>query len=110
MQGLIFEEYKEKEKIDIEDGMLKLRKISRIYKDYSSSFYKIWLKAFINYTLIIVFLFGLTTPWLQAALAQFYGLVLQLLKVYNWKKVLLPLAIEFHLHIIIKQPSDPSNG
>lgn len=49
MQGLTFKTYKNKEKIDIKDSMLKLWKTSRIYKDYDGSFYKVWSEAFINY-------------------------------------------------------------
>lgn len=85
MRGLFFEAYKDKEKIGIEDGMLKLRKILGIYKDYSTNFYEVWSEAFINYISIVVSLFEATAPRLQAALTQFYGLVLQFSKVYNWK-------------------------
>ena len=107
MRGLIFEAYKDEERIGIEDGMLKLRKTSGTYNDYGSSFYKVWSEAFINYTSIMVSLFGATAPRLQAALTQFYGLVLQLSKVYDWKEALLPLAIEAHSYIVTQQPSDP---
>ncbi len=37
MRGLTFEAYKDEERIGIEDGMLKLRKASGTYKDYSES-------------------------------------------------------------------------
>lgn len=78
MQGLGFEAYQDEE---VEDGMLKLRKTSGSYKDYGNNFYEVWSEAFINYTSILVLLFGTTAPRLQAALTQFYGLVLQLSKV-----------------------------
>ncbi len=107
MRGLTFEADKDEERIGIEDGMLKLRKTSGTYKDYGSSFYGVWSEAFINYTSIMVSLFGATAPHLQAALIQFYGLGLQLSKVYDWKEALLPLAIEVHSHIVTQQPSDP---
>lgn len=83
MQGLTFKTYKDTEKIGIKDGMLKLRKTSETYKDYDSNFYKVWSEAFINYTSIIVFLFGAMASHLQAALTKFYSLVLQLWKVYD---------------------------
>ena len=54
----------------------------------------------------MVSLFGAMAPCLQVALTQFYGLVLQLLKLYDWKEALLPLAIEVYLRIITQQPSD----
>lgn len=96
MRGLTFEAYRNKEKIGIEDGLLKLRKALGTYKDYRSSFYKVYLKAFINYTSILVSLFGATAPQLQPALTRFYELILQLSKFYDWKEALLSLAIEVH--------------
>lgn len=81
MQSVSFEVYKNEKKIGIENGMLKLRKILGTYKNYDSSFYEVWSETFINYTSIIVFLFGAIVPRLQAALTQLFGLVLQLLKV-----------------------------
>lgn len=107
MRGLSFEAYQDEERIGIEDGMLKFRKSSGSYKDYGSSFYEVWSDAFINYTSILVSLFGTTAPHLQASLTQFYGTVLQLSKVYDWKEALLPLVIEVHSHIVTQQPSDP---
>lgn len=83
MQDFTFEAYKDEEKIGIKDGMLKLEKTSETYKDYGSSFYKVWSEAFINYTSIIVSLFGATAPCLQAVFTQFHGLVLQFSKVYD---------------------------
>ncbi len=107
MRGLSFEAYKDEEQIGIEDGMLKLRKTSGSYKDYSHSFYKVWSEAFINYTSILVSLFGATVPHFQATLTQFYGLMLQLSKVYDWKEALFPMAIEVHSHIVTQQPIGP---
>lgn len=75
MQGLIFKAYQDEERIEIKHKMLKLRKTSGTYKDYGSSFYKVWSEAFISYTSITASLFGATTPRLQSALTQFYGLV-----------------------------------
>lgn len=80
--------------------MLKLQKISGTYKDYGNNFYKVWSEAFINYTSMIISLFGATVLHLQAAFTQFYGLVFQLSKVYNWKKALLSLVIKVHSHIV----------
>lgn len=76
IQNLTFKAYKNKKKIGIKDGMLKLEKTLGIYKDYGSSFYKVLSEAFINYTWIFVFLFGAMAPRLQAALTQFYGFIL----------------------------------
>lgn len=86
--------------------MLKLRKTLRTYKDYGNNFYKVQSKAFINYILIMVSLFGVTAPHLQAALTYFYGLILQLSKVYDWKKARLPLAIKVYSHIVTQQLSN----
>ena len=100
MRRLSFEAYKDEERIGIEDGMLKLRKTSGSYKDYGNSFYEVWSEAFINYTSILVSLFGATVSRLQAAPTPFYDLVLQLSKVYDWNEALLPMAIEVHSQIV----------
>lgn len=83
MQGLSFEAYQDKERIGIEDGMLRLWKSFGLYKNYDSSFYEDWSEDFLNYTSILVFLFGITAPYLQASFTQFYGTILQLSKVYD---------------------------
>lgn len=41
MQGLTFEAYQDKERIGIEDGILKLRKTSGTCKDYGSNYYEL---------------------------------------------------------------------
>ena len=42
IQGLTLEAYKDKERIGIENKMLKPQKTSGTYKDYGSSFYEVW--------------------------------------------------------------------
>ncbi len=88
--------------------MLKLRKTSRTYKDFSKSFYEVWADAFHNYTTILVSLFGREVPDLHSALAEFYNNIYELSKVYEWQEAVLPMAIEAHTFIITKQPTDPS--
>lgn len=83
MKGLIIKAYKDGKKIGIEYGMLKLRKISGIYKDYGSSFYNVWSRDFINRISIIVFSFEATVPRFPATLTQFYYVVLHNLRIYN---------------------------
>ncbi len=107
MRGLSFKAYKDGERIGIEDGLLNLRKNSGLYKDYGNSFYEVWSEAFINYTSILVSLFGATVLHLQAAFTQFYGQVLRLSKVYDWKEALLPMAIEVHSQIVTQQSTNP---
>lgn len=75
MGKLSFEVYQDEEHIGIKDGMLKIQKSSGSYKDYRSSFYKVWLEVFINYTSIPVSLFRTTVPHLQAFLIQFHGTI-----------------------------------
>lgn len=100
MQGLSCEIYQDKECIDIENKILKLWKSSRLYKDYSSSFYNVWLEDFINYTFILISLFETSAPYFLVSLTQFYDIVLQFSKVYDWKEALLPLVIEVQSYII----------
>lgn len=106
IQSLTFKTYQDEDRIGIKDGMLRLWKTSKVYKDYGSSLYKVYSEAFINYTSIIVSLFRATSHRFQVTLTQFYRLVLQLLKVYDWKEALLSLAIEVHIHIVTQQPSN----
>ncbi len=70
--GLQFNSLHDWDRIGIKDGMLKLRKTSRTYKDFSKSFYKAWVDAFHNNTTILVSLFGREVPNLHSALAEFY--------------------------------------
>ncbi len=70
--GLRFDSLHDQVSIGIEDGMLKLRKTSGIYKDFGKSFYKLWADAFYNYATILVFLFGREVPNFQSTLAEFY--------------------------------------
>lgn len=41
MRGLTFKTYKDKKKIGIKDGILKLQKTLGIYKAYGNNFYKV---------------------------------------------------------------------
>lgn len=107
MRGLRYEAFQDQERIGIEDGILRLRKISKTYKNFGNSFYKVWGEAFINYIAIVSLLFGKKAPTLNTALIYFYGNILQLSKVYEWQRTVLPMAIEVHTYIIAQQLSDP---
>lgn len=106
MRGLRYEAFQDQERIGIEDRMLRLRKTSGTYIDFGKSFHEVWSEAFINYTAMLVSLFGKKAPSLYPVLTQFYGNILQFSKVYKWQEALLPMAIEVHMHIIAQQPSD----
>lgn len=80
MQGLSFKAYQDKERIGVKDKIWKLWKSCGLYKDYGNNFSKVWLE---DYTFVLVSLFRTTTPHLQTSLTQFYGIILQLLKVYD---------------------------
>ena len=58
MRGFRYETFQDQERIGIEDGILRLRKTSGTYKNFGNSFHEVWGKAFINYTTILVSLFG----------------------------------------------------
>ena len=79
------------------------------YKDYGKSFMEVWSESFYNYTAIMDAFFGRVAPDLQLALLRFYGVILQLSKVYDWQEAVLPMAIEVHTHIVAQQPLDPKN-
>lgn len=107
MQGLRYEGFQDRERIGIEDGMLRLRKPSGTYRDFGKRVHEIWGEAFINYTAIIVSLFGIEASILLTALCQFYGNILQLSRIYEWQAAVLPVAIGMHMRIIAQQISDP---
>ncbi|MCJ1423227.1 hypothetical protein MMC29_001109 [Sticta canariensis] len=79
------------------------------YKNYGKSFIEVWSEPFHNYTAIMDAFFGPVVPDLQLALLRFYGVILQLSKVYDWREAVLPMAIEVHTHIVTQQPLDPKN-
>lgn len=83
MRRLCYKAFQDQERIGIEDRMLRLRKTSGTYKDFGKILYEIWGEAFINYTAILVSLFGKESPNLHSALTQFNNNILQLSKVYK---------------------------
>ena len=108
MHGMQYESYKDQDRIGIEDGALRLRKASGTYKDFGKTVHDVWTESFINYTSIMVSLFGKSSQQLHATMSAFHGKILTLAKVYEWQEAVLPLAIETHTHIIASQPSDAS--
>lgn len=93
--------------ISIEDGMLRLQKTLRTYKDFWKTFYELWADAFYNYTTIFISFFSTETPDLHADLAEFYSCIYKLLMVYDWQEAVFQMAIEPHIFIIAQQPIDP---
>lgn len=57
--------------IHIDKGILKMQKVTSLYKDYDLTNI-FWSKAFLNYTMILIALFGPIIPALYLALAGFY--------------------------------------
>ncbi len=56
---------------------------------------------------IMVALFGFTVgSFFTLALANFYCKILDLAKVYQWQRGVLPLALDFHTHIAEGHLSD----
>ena len=108
MHGMQYESYKDQDRIGIEDGALRLRKASGTYKDFGKTVHDVWTESFINYTSIMVSLFGKSSQQLHATMSAFHGKILTLAKVYEWQEAVLPLAIETHTHIMASQPSDAS--
>ena len=88
--------------------MLRLRKTSRIYKDFGKSFYDVWSDAFHNYTTILVFLFSKEALDLHTARAEFYSNVYKLSTVYERQDAVLSMVIEANTYIVSQQPIDPS--
>ncbi len=108
IRGFRFNSLHDQDRIGIEDGILKLRKTSRTYKDFGKSFYEVWADAFHNYTTILVSFFGRKVPNLHSALAEFYTNIYKLPIVYEWQEVVLSMVIEARIFIIAQQPTDLS--
>ena len=70
--------------IGIEDEMLKLKKALSTYKNFEKSFYEVYLKSFLNYTLIMILLFAHNIAKLNISLNAFYGIIFQISQEYKW--------------------------
>ena len=81
-----FDSLHDKDRIGIEDGTLKLRKMSRTYNDFGKSFYDLWADAFHNYTTILVFVFGKEVSDLYSALTELYTNIYKLSQCMSGKK------------------------
>lgn len=109
MTGKSFEVYYgQASQIGIENGEFRIKKSHGSYKDFGKSIHEVWAEAFLNYQNILVSFFGKSSPDLHDALHEFYLRILELAKVYDWQRAVLPLAINVHTHISTKQPSDPA--
>lgn len=94
-----------RDQIKVEDGTLRMRKVAGSYKDYRRTSV-IWSEAFLNYTMIIVALFGATTPNLYLPLAAFHREIMDLSTIYEWQAAVFPLALDFHTYIVEEHPTD----
>lgn len=72
-----------------------------MYKDFGKSFYKAWLEAFYNYTIVLMLLFGKEVPHLHITLAEFYRSIYKLSIVYEWQEAVLLIAIKAHIYIVV---------
>jgi hypothetical protein len=108
MRGLQYDKLNDMNRIGIEDDMLKLRKTSRTYKDFEKSFHEVWSESFLNYTSIMISLFGKTALDLHATLSAFHNDIYQLSRVYEWQDALLSMTIEIHTYITITHSFDPA--
>ncbi len=103
MRRIYFDTFQDKERIGIEDGMLRLQKTLRIYKNFGKSFHEVRSEAFNNYIIILVSLIGKETPDFDTALAEFYSNIYELSTVYEWQDVALPIAIKAHSYIVAQK-------
>lgn len=106
MRGFHFDVIQDHDWVDIQDEVLQVHRTSGTHKDVGKSFHEVWANAFYKYIIIFVFLFGKETSDLYIALAEFYGYIYKLSMVYDWQKLVLPIAIEIHTFIIAPQPTD----
>lgn len=83
-----------------------MQKVTGSYKDYGRD-NVLWSKIFFNYTIILIELFGTTTPFLHLAFYCFYCKIIDLFTVYKWQKRVFSLALDLHTHIVQSYPIDP---
>lgn len=95
------------DQIHIDKSILKMRKVTGSYKDYGST-NTLWSEAFLNYTIILIAFFEPTISTLYLVLASFYSEIIELSTIYKWQGRVLPLALDFHTHIVESQPTNPS--
>lgn len=100
IRGFYFNIMQNYDWMGIRDKILKLRKASKTYKDFSKSFYEIWANVFHNYMTIFIFFFGKKALNLHIALAHFFSSIYKLWIVYNRQEVVLLIAINIHIFII----------
>ena len=89
MQGIQYDTYKERDHMQLEGGVLQLKKTSGSLKDYGSSVQEVWQEAFHNYLTIMTFFFSKGNPELNARISNFYSTINQLSKVYEWQGAVL---------------------
>lgn len=93
--------------IVFENRVLKVRREAGSFKNYGIDS-EIWSEAFLNYAAILVAFFGVSNPKLHFALYSFHREVIDLSKIYQWQGGVLPMALDFHTHIVQGDPADPS--
>lgn len=93
--------------IHINKSILKIRKVMRSYKDYGTSNI-FWSEPFLNYTMILMALFGLIIPTFYLTLAGFHQKIIELSTIYEWQNDVPLLALDFHTHIVESQPTNPN--
>ena len=106
MREIYFDTFQDQERIGIEDGMLRLRKTSGTYKNFSKTFHEVWSEAFHNFTTILFSLFGKEAPDFHTAPEEFFSNIYKLSTVYEWQNAVLPMAIEAHSYIVAKPLKD----
>lgn len=80
-------------------GDLQFKRIKGTLKDFGNNA-AIWSQGFINYTSIMVDLFGITVPLLHQKLLAYHQQIIELSTTYDWQHAVLPLAIEYHTEIV----------
>lgn len=101
MKDLCYDTYRDRDRIGIEDGMLRLKRIPGIRKDFGKVFQDVSSDCFLKYAMITMYLLVSTALNLHAALSLLHSNILQLSKVYE------VLAIEAHTQIPFLEPTEP---
>lgn len=96
--GKKIEDLQRGDRVTADGDGLSIKKAVGTMKDYGTTS-TIWSESFLNYSQIMVSIFGTTTPDLFFALGKYHHEILDLAQTYEWQQAVLPLAIEYHTQI-----------
>ncbi|MCJ1350507.1 MAG: hypothetical protein MMC33_000488 [Icmadophila ericetorum] len=81
-----------------DDGTLRATKRDRTYRDFGQTS-TVWSEGFLNYAMIMNVFHGVKFPRLIEAILGFHAKIMLLAGIYQWRQVVLLLAVDTHTDI-----------